>query len=123
MKSFRKPNLNMPKRDPTVRLLHMRDFAQKALDLTEGKSREELEQDEVLLLAVTHLLELVGEAAAHVPPEAQDNYPSIPWPKIVSMRNRLIHGYDNVDIAILWDALKENIPELLRELEAALRNS
>jgi uncharacterized protein with HEPN domain len=53
----------------------------------------------------------------------QDNYPSIPWPKVVSMRNRLIHGYDNVDIAILWDALKENIPELLRELEAALRNS
>jgi uncharacterized protein with HEPN domain len=67
MKSFRKPNLNMPKRDPTVRLLHVRDFAQKALDLTEGKSREDLEQDEVLLLAVTHLLELVGEAAAHVP--------------------------------------------------------
>ena len=57
----------MSKHDPRIRLQHMRDFAQKALRLTEGKTRADLEGDEVLLLAVTHLLELVGEAAAHSP--------------------------------------------------------
>jgi len=74
----------------------------------------------VLQLAVTHLLELVGEAAAHVPHEVQEKYPAIPWPKIVSMRNRLIHGYDYVDYAILWEALTRNIPELLKQLEVAI---
>jgi hypothetical protein len=45
----------MPKHDPTVRLLHMRDFARKALQLTAGKTQAQLESDEVLRLAVTHL--------------------------------------------------------------------
>lgn len=110
----------MPKHEPAVRLLHMRDFARKALQLTAGKTLADLENDEVLRLAVTHLLELVGEAAARVPQEVQEKYPDVPWPKIVSMRNRLIHGYDSVDNAILWDALTHNIPELLKELEKAL---
>jgi len=110
----------MSKHDPTVRLLHMRDFARKALQLTEGKTKADLERDEVLRLAVTHLLELVGEAAGRVPQDIQDKYPAIPWPKIVSMRNRLIHGYDDVDYAILWDALTLNLPALLKELESAI---
>lgn len=58
----------MSKRDPKVRLLHTRDFAQKAVQLTADKTRGDLEQDEVLRLAVTRLLELVGEAATHIPP-------------------------------------------------------
>jgi len=110
----------MSKREPRVRLLHMRDFAQKALQLTGGKTRADLENDEVLRLAVTHLLELVGEAAAQIPPEAQAQWPQIPWPKIVGMRNRLIHGYDYIDNAILWDALTHNLPELLKQLEQVL---
>jgi uncharacterized protein with HEPN domain len=103
----------MSKHDPKIRLLHMRDFAQKAVQLTEGKTRADLEQDEVLRLAVTRLLELVGEAATHVPIEMRERNPEIPWPKIVSMRNRLIHGYEDVDYAVLWDALTFNLPDLL----------
>ena len=110
----------MSKHDPKVRLLHMRDFAQKAVQLTEGKTRADLEHDKVLRLAVTRLLELVGEAATHVPIEMRERNPEIPWPKIVSMRNRLIHGYDDVDYAVLWDALTFNLPGLLRQLERAL---
>ena len=53
----------MSKHDPRIRLLHMRDFARKALELTEGKTKADLEGDEVLRLAVTHLPRLVGEAA------------------------------------------------------------
>ena len=61
------------------------------------------------MLAATHLLELLGEAAAHVSPEMQKKYPAIPWPKIVSMRNRLIHGYDYIDYNIVWDAVTRNL--------------
>ena len=95
----------MSSHDPHIRLFHMRDFARKVSQLTRGKTRAELEKDEVLRLAVTHLLELVGEAASHIPTDIQKNYPQIPWPKIVSMRNRLIHGYEYIDHAILWDTI------------------
>jgi uncharacterized protein with HEPN domain len=98
----------------------MRDFTRKALKLTQGKSRADLENDEVLRLALTRLVELIGEAASHVPPETQAQYPEIPWAKMVSMRNRLIHGYDFVDMDILWDTLQVNLPALLAQLEAIL---
>ena len=100
----------MSKREPKVRLLHMRDFARKAISLIENKSKADLIEEEVLRLAVTHLVELVGEAASQIPREIQEEYPQIPWPKIIGMRNRLIHGYDFIDFDILWDALDKNLP-------------
>jgi len=82
----------MPRRDPKVRLLHMRDYARKAVAMIEGQTRDDLDSDEKLRLALTHLVELVGEAASKVPVEVQSQYPEIPWPKVISMRHRLIHG-------------------------------
>ncbi|MBI2357942.1 MAG: DUF86 domain-containing protein [Deltaproteobacteria bacterium] len=59
---------------------------------------------------MTHLVELVGEAAGQIPRATQKRYRDIPWPKIVSMRNRLIHGYDFVDYDILWDTITQDLP-------------
>lgn len=110
----------MSRRDPKARLLHMRDFARKAIELTRGKTSADLEADELLRLALTHLVELVGEAASQVPRETQEQYPEIPWPKIISMRHRLIHGYEDVDLRILWDTATVNLPELLARLDTIL---
>ena len=68
----------MSRHDPKTRLLHMRDFARKAVQITNGKTRAELEGDEVLRLAVTRLMELIGEAATHIPPEIRDRHTEIP---------------------------------------------
>ena len=81
----------MPRRDPEVRLLHMRDYARKAVGMVDGQRREDLEDDEKLRFALTHLVELIGEAASQVPPEIQQRYPEIPWQKVISMRHRLIN--------------------------------
>lgn len=110
----------MPEHDPTIRLLHMRDYVRKAITVIEGKIRDDLEKDEILCLALTHLVTLVGEAANKYPTKKQKQYPLIAWPKIISMRNRLIHGYDAVDYDILWDAVTNNFPPLLVELEKIL---
>ena len=110
----------MTRHDPQVALLHMRDFALKAVGMSKGKSKADLEQDELLRLALTHLVVLVGEAAGRVPQVFQENYPQIPWPKIISMRNRLIHGYDFIDYDILWEAITVNLPSLLAELQSIL---
>lgn len=111
----------MLRRDPEVRLLHIRDFARKAIELTRDKTYAVFEADEVLRLALTHLVELVGEAANQVPLKTKEQYPEIPWTKIISMRHRLIHGYDDVDPRILWDTATVNLPELLSQLDRILK--
>jgi uncharacterized protein with HEPN domain len=86
--------------DPLIALKQMRDHAQEALTLLSGKSQADLQTDRVLSLAVVRPLEILGEAARRVPSEVQQVHPSIPWSYIIGMRNRLIHGYDRVDLDI-----------------------
>jgi len=107
----------MSRRDPQVRLKHMLDYAREAVDMAKGNAAEDLDKDRKLALALTHLVELIGEAASQAPQEVREQYPNIPWPKVVGMRNRLIHGYDFVDYAILWDTIAEDLPPLIAELE------
>ena len=110
----------MSRGDPSVRLRHMREYARKALDLTGGRAREDLDKDEVLRLALTHLVELVGEAASQMPAEQRNRHVGIPWAKVVGMRNRLIHGYDLVDYEILWDTIRHDLPGLVEDLDRIL---
>jgi len=84
----------MTQHDDIVRLQHMLEHAQEAVAMIESKDRTNLQHERMLELSLIRLIEVVGEAAARVTPECQEKYPSIPWPQVVSMRNRLIHGYD-----------------------------
>lgn len=107
----------MPQRDPMVRLLHMRDYARKAIEMAKGRERKHLDEDEMFQLALTRLVELIGEAASHVAQEIREEYPQIPWPSVTGMRHRLIHEYDTVDLDILWGTIKHDLPPLLADLE------
>lgn len=97
-------------------LRHMLDHSREALDLIKEKSRRELDDDRVLSLALVRLLEIIGEAASRVSEAIRKRHPEIPWTQIISLRNRLIHGYDSVDMDILWEILKKDIPPLIRQL-------
>ncbi len=110
----------MARHDPLVRLRHMLDYSREAVQMVKGKARKDLDGDRQLALAVTHLVELVGEAAGQVPRTTQKRYPDIPWPKIVSMRNRLIHGYDFVDYDILWDTITHDFPPFVDALQKVI---
>jgi uncharacterized protein with HEPN domain len=98
----------------------MLDHAREAVTLAQGKSRADLHDDRLLELALVRLLEVIGEAASRVPSEDCARYPEIPWPQIVSLRNRLIHGYDAVDLDILWQIIEHDLPPLITALEAIL---
>ncbi len=112
----------MRQHDDTVRLRHMLDHAQEALSMASGKQKQDLRQNRMLELALVRLIEIIGEAASRVSPEGQKEYPSIPWPLIIGMRNRLIHGYDQVDHSILWDTIEFDLPPLITELEKILES-
>jgi len=73
-------------------------------------------------LALTRLVEIIGEAAARVSAQTREQYPDIPWIEMIGLRNRLIHGYDAVDLDILWDILKEDLPPLIQRLRVLLEN-
>ena len=103
--------------ESAIRLRHMLDYAREAVTLARGKSRADLDADRVLNLALVHLVEIVGEAASRVSKDVQGQYPQIPWPQVVSMRNRLVHGYDFLDFDILWQTITEDLPELIAILE------
>jgi uncharacterized protein with HEPN domain len=107
----------MSKRDPAIFFQHMLDHAQETVTLVQGKTRADLDADRLLNLALVRLLEIIGEAANRIPKTEQARYPQIPWPQIVSLRNRLIHGYDAVDLDIVWQIVTQDMPGLITSLE------
>ena len=110
----------MSRHDDLVRMRHMLDHAREAAALVSGKSRSQLDSDRVLSLALVRLMEIIGEAASRVSECSRRRHSDIPWPAIVSLRNRLIHAYDAVDMDILWQIIQDDIPSLILELERAV---
>ena len=110
----------MSQHDDRTRMRHMLDYAREAVALGRGKSRADLDSERVLSLALVRLLEIIGEAASRVSKEVQDAQPAIPWSDIIGLRNRLIHGYDSVDMSILWEILTKDLPSLIAELDKIL---
>lgn len=106
--------------DDRIRILHMIDAAQAVEQFIRGKKREDLDVDRLLLFAVLRAIEVIGEAASKVTDETQAAMPSIPWASIIGMRNRLIHGYFDIDANVVWRTASEEIPSLHRTLRQQL---
>ncbi len=89
-----------------------------------GAARRISQRDEAVpvRLALTRLVEIVGEAAGRVSPEAQARFPRVPWREAIATRHRITHGYDVVDYDILWDTVQDDFPPLVAALEKALGN-
>ena len=107
----------MPSHYDQVRLRHMLDASIKAVSFTNGLERTDLEQNEQLVLALIRLLEIIGEAAVQVTKETKNKYPSFPWQPMAATRNRLIHGYFDVDMDIIWKIITRDLPNLIEQLK------
>lgn len=107
-----------------VRLQHMLDAARKAVQFAEGRNREDLDnEDDPLSSALVRQIEIIGEAASKVSSEIRAELSEVPWPEVVGIRNRLIHGYFDVNLDILWTTIQRSLPSLIRALESALAAS
>jgi uncharacterized protein with HEPN domain len=94
----------------------MREAAEKAIAYTVGRDRSILDSDEMRTLAVVRLVEIIGEAARAVSEPTRTQFPEVSWRQIVGTRDRLIHGYEEVDLDILWTIVTDDLPVLVAEL-------
>jgi uncharacterized protein with HEPN domain len=91
-------------------------FCERILAFTEGVSRTEFSVDAMRYDATVRNIELVGEAATHVPEPVRQASSEIPWRMIIATRNQLIHGYAGIDDDVLWSIVQTDIPTLLANL-------
>lgn len=105
-----------------IRLRHMVEAAEAVTRFIAGRRRADLDSDQMLLFALTRGIEIIGEAATKLSPETQATAPSVPWARIIAMRNRLIHAYSSIDPEIVWKTATEEVPDLLPRLRALIQD-
>lgn len=110
----------MSKRDDRVSVRQMLDHAREAVALVRERSRRDLDIDRLLSLSLTRLMEIIGEAASRVSEGFREAHAQVAWAEIIGLRNRLIHGYDVVDLDILWEIIQRDLPSLVSALERIL---
>ena len=93
-------------------------FAGKVLTYTDGLDQAGFVANSLAYDASLRNLELIGEAATHIPDAIRTAHPEIPWRMIIATRNRLIHGYLGIDDDTLWSIIRDDVPELLPMLQA-----
>lgn len=95
----------------------MIEFTEKVLTYTDGFEQAGFVMSGLTYDATLRNLELIGEAATHIPDEIRNSHPVIPWRMIIATRNRLIHGYLGIDDETIWSIIKDDVPELLSMLQ------
>ena len=84
--------------------------------MVRGKTRQDYDRESALRLALTHLIQVIGEAARRVSVQFRDRHPQIPWEAIAGMRSKIVHDYMNVDEDIVWDSVTQELQPLIEEL-------
>jgi uncharacterized protein with HEPN domain len=114
-----------PKRDILDYLTDIADAIDAAQSFVVGMALEQFRADRRTIYAATHALEIVGEAAKRIPEPVRVRYPAVSWRLMAGMRDRLIHGYDTVDLDVLWKTITEDltatrplIAEVIRQEQA-----
>jgi len=105
--------------------LYIKDILQNMRDaeeFTQGLSYEQFSADKKTFNAVVRAIEVIGEAAKHVPAEVRDRHPAVPWKEMAGMRDKVSHFYWGVDRETVWLVVKERLSELKPLIEEVLRD-
>ncbi|MCP4456478.1 MAG: DUF86 domain-containing protein [Cytophagales bacterium] len=105
------------------RIKHILDAIEELESFTEGLSQEEFTNNAAIRLASVKVLEIIREAAKHISESIKDNFPEIPWERIVAFRNVLVHEYFQIDLEIVWRVVQDEIPGLKNNLQKIIINN
>ena len=103
-------------------LKHMVDEINYLLDSSKEISEDRFMRDATLQRAYTRSLEIIGEAVKGLPEEFRSKYPDMDWKGMAGMRDRLIHHYFGVRLDRVWEVVKEDIPELKKQIQEILES-
>lgn len=109
--------------DDHVYVGQMFDLGRKIDDRARVLDRAGFDADEDVRLALTHLIQTLGEAARRVSASYKVAHPEIPWAEIVGMRHKIVHDYLSVNFDLVWDVARLEIPRLLTQLRSLIRDS
>ena len=109
-------------KDDITRIKHIIDASEECISFMENKSRKDLDANRMLNLSIVRLLEIIGEAARGVSAQLREKYPDIPWRQMAGIRDRLIHGYYDIDMDIVWKTVKDDVPAIIPLLENVIEN-
>jgi len=104
-----------------MRITDILECIAKIRRFTKGYSFADFQDDEKTIDSVLRNLEIIGEAARHVPAEIRARYPELPWAEMLTMRNIVIHEYHGVNLSIIWQTVKEDLPPLVSHLKRILQ--
>jgi len=107
-------------KDPVEFLKHIADECAYLLSVSEDLSKDDFLNDETLKRAVVRSLEIIGGATKKIPIEFKAGWDSIQWKSMAGMRDRLIHDYMGVNYSIVWDIMKNKIPELTGQVNEVI---
>ena len=110
------------RRDAEVYLKDILSSIEKIEIYCDGRSYQDFAADSMRVDAVARNLEVIGEAAKHVPEKIRKDYPEIEWRKIAGLRDILIHEYFGINLKIIWDVVKKKLPVLKSNIQKILRD-
>lgn len=110
-------------KEPIEYLKHISDESKYILSVIgSGMTKDDFLQDETIKRAVIRSLEIIGEATKKIPADFKVKWDSIKWKNMAGMRDRLIHDYMGVNYSIVWDVVKNKIPELHEQILDVIEN-
>ena len=107
-------------KEPTEYLKHIADECAYIISVTGNLSKDEFLNDETLKRATIRSLEIIGEATKKIPADFKVKWDLIQWKNMAGMRDRLIHDYLGINYSIVWDVIKNKIPELSKQIQEVL---
>lgn len=105
-----------------TRIRHINDSLGEIKNYTMGVSYEEFKSNSMMQYAAVKQLEIIGEAVNHLSKEFKDIHKNIQWHEITGLRNMLIHEYFGIDVKIVWDIIKKDVPDLHIKIKEIIQN-
>lgn len=106
-----------------VRLQHIIDAIFEIESYLFEKEFSDFIQNSMMRFACIKQMEIIGEASNHVTDETKEKFSSIEWSQIIGMRNVFVHEYFGIDISLVWEIIKNDLPELKKKLIAIINST